>query len=750
MTRLRKFAGIFRNLNQTLPPEPVVAQALLPSIETIEFHGRLLPRHVPFGASGRDETAYRHFVPGELIMSHRETIDQILDDFTGTDLIPGFDGLIIDALNNFGAYTSSLPGSRQHHHPNPGGLFAHSLDVAHKALILSSSYNLSHKSAPMEREASTLAWELVVFFCGLLHDIGKVHSLGKVMARTVVIRDEEGRARHDIRPTHPIIWRPNVCSLDEWVRRFDVDSFAIDFIATPGQANPQRHERAIDRYFHQLVPQPLLSFIFEADNEVLDLLDAFLVDPMGSAQTALNGSIKDADAFSLVESMSPRTSPGSITLSGMAIRRIKEFANTEGWNFPGSAFLRAHIVLDDETADRTVAAQMSFFVATPDNIDKFVSFFDRKEQGSIPLWGPARSDAQTISSILGALESAGVLLREIPAILPKQKPEPGQAKENPASMAYVLFSPRDPSELSEGMKFKPLQVRLPLVALCSTITPPTRLSMPTISFWGPPKSPFSISTPVRVEGGQLKPENSTQDRDPAERELVDAVSERGKRNVRRLSNPEQLDLLDRQVSMSGGLGPFKQAKIEIAAEGGPSDEAGQEPKSALDAAVDGMTPTPEALGEAQALRSTARQQIKRSVSAAAAADPVMEPVSSSHPGEAVKTPDLWTTAWTAPGTDVSCLISALFLHALENNGASVVDGEYLLDLSYITSKQREIFKGDLKARGMDAARLVLWSREKGIDAAALAQVVSLADGAEQCALRGSAASIVRDILEERA
>lgn len=215
MTMLRKFAGLFRNLNMTMPPEPVAPEAPLPVIDTVEFFGRQMPRHVPAAAIGVREDAFKHFGPDELVMAHRPMIEQIMGCFSADHLIPGFHGFMLDALSGFAAYTSALPGSRHNHHWQAGGLFAHSLDVGHKALVASASFNVTHGSHSMDREANTLAWQLVVFLCGLLHDVGKVHSMGRVFARTVVLRDEAGRERHDYRPTQPVVWRPSVCSLHE-------------------------------------------------------------------------------------------------------------------------------------------------------------------------------------------------------------------------------------------------------------------------------------------------------------------------------------------------------------------------------------------------------------------------------------------------------------------------------------------------------------------------------------------------------
>lgn len=744
MTMLRKFAGLFRNLNMTMPPEPVAPEAPLPVIDTVEFFGRQMPRHVPAAAIGVREDAFKHFGPDELVMAHRPMIEQIMGCFSADHLIPGFHGFMLDALIGFAAYTSALPGSRHNHHWQAGGLFAHSLDVGHKALVASASFNVTHGSHSMDREANTLAWQLVVFLCGLLHDVGKVHSMGRVFARTVVLRDEAGRERHDYRPTQPVVWRPSVCSLHEWVSRFDVDSFAIEFYP-PGKHKTQHHALWVDRYFHQLVPQPLRAFIYDSDPQIVRLLDEFMQEPLGAAQSALNKAVKDADAISALESLSPGESPSKVHLSNVAVRRIKEFAEDQLWNFPNSTFIRAHIVLDDE-ADRTVAAQMNFFVATEDNIAHFMSFLDQKDKGSVPLWSTGR-ESNIVSSVLGALENAGIFLREIPSILPEQRPAPGQDKANPASLAHVLYSPSDPSGVNKDMKFKPIEMVMPLIPLGSFITARTRAFMPTISFWGKPKRLFAESTPIRVENGTLLPENTAQDSDPLAAEAIHAVEETTKKRTRRVTSPAQLELLDRAVSMGSGHSLFRPAAFEPApvasidlppaARPSSSDVAPSE-SSPDPVELDAMIPAEVGHLGAIKPRSPGQDERARSVTPEA-------PAVESKAPQALSA-DLWVKAWSASGTDASCLLSAMFLHALAHGQASAVDGEYRLEKAYESKASRDLFKGDLKARGLDANRIKLWGNDRGIDRTALGQVATIDEEAGQFILRGSAAVLVRDIL----
>lgn len=65
-----------------------------------------------------------------------------------------------------------IPASKAHHHSSRGGLFTNSLGVAVGALHMSVGRNVTLESTPRNRDTDVLAWHLICFIGGLLHDIG--------------------------------------------------------------------------------------------------------------------------------------------------------------------------------------------------------------------------------------------------------------------------------------------------------------------------------------------------------------------------------------------------------------------------------------------------------------------------------------------------------------------------------------------------------------------------------------------------
>lgn len=90
---------------------------------------------------------------------------RIAPDIFARDLQP--------ALFNFAEFVQLLPASESHHHANPGGLLAHTLETVLHALTIRTGYLLPLGAGAEVIAAERDFWTYAVFLAALLHDVGK-------------------------------------------------------------------------------------------------------------------------------------------------------------------------------------------------------------------------------------------------------------------------------------------------------------------------------------------------------------------------------------------------------------------------------------------------------------------------------------------------------------------------------------------------------------------------------------------------
>jgi conjugal transfer pilus assembly protein TraI len=95
-----------------------------------------------------------------------------------------FEHWIVPILERYAAFVHLLPASAEHHHSQPGGMWAHSLEVAREAARLANSIELVDVDVdPVERHALLPRWRMAAGMAGLLHDIGKpIADVGAISA----------------------------------------------------------------------------------------------------------------------------------------------------------------------------------------------------------------------------------------------------------------------------------------------------------------------------------------------------------------------------------------------------------------------------------------------------------------------------------------------------------------------------------------------------------------------------------------
>lgn len=441
----------------------------------------------------------------DVIESNRALVNQALKTFVGKKILSGFEELLFEFIVNCAKYMGNLPASRTYHHSYRGGLFTHSMKVATSALHMASGCNVVYGSSPRERDADNLAWQLSVFISALLHDIGKIHTIGQVQATGIEQDPTDSGFRPVSAPQYDTIWHPSVESFEGWAKLNRVQSYYIDY----EEAEQRPHTGYTERYFTQIVPTALRAFLYKSNPVIVTMLEDFIRNPQSSADTPLFKLVHDADHMDVAISLHPRKRPGSVDAAGLLWRRLTEYAHSSSWNLPTSPFIRAHVELPGKGSKRYV--QIPFFVATEANVAGFLNYIESEEKFGVML------GSKIEQVVFTTLESATHFNRTLGEILPDQITPRDMPSHIPASDANVLFMPvREGVELT-GQKVSqdPVNVTLPVIPLGGIISSGKTQHMPTLSFYGQPSNPMGESYPLAIIGGQIKPEDPAQEHDAA-------------------------------------------------------------------------------------------------------------------------------------------------------------------------------------------------------------------------------------------
>lgn len=442
----------------------------------------------------------------QLMEANRMLIEQGLDAFSGRHHLPDFDNLMLELVRRFAHWVGPLPASRAHHHDGRGGLFSHSIGVAVGALHMSISKNVTYNSSPRDREPDNLAWQLICFIGGLLHDIGKVHTIGIVNAYSCTAQNSGPSAlfRPSSSPTYEVVWHPTVEGFASWAKRNSVESYFIDFDGAP----TDNHVDFTQRYMMQLVPQPLLAYIYSSNRVIRQQFEDFIRNPMAAARTPIFQVIQDADHLNTAQSIDPRRKPGTIEMTSLVLRRFSEFAAEMPWNLPSSPFIYAHVQHQTDSGLRFFG--LPFFIATETNIAHLIDYILSK-----PMLGVSFGERIT-ELVFNALESSGMIYRSIDRLLPDQIPDEQLQSFIPASKALVRFRAKHTGEIIriDGVQEDAI---IGLSVISAKLSPPSgsTLSAPMLSFTGSPEGSSATALAVTIDNGTLAPSDRSLVRDEA-------------------------------------------------------------------------------------------------------------------------------------------------------------------------------------------------------------------------------------------
>ena len=207
---LRRLAQILRDVSHYLdggtptqgrdnesykPPLDIPIPGTIPPIAPPSNHERIAYRG--------SETGWYNVLPardlircidGDAVINKIVRATRIAPDIFAHDLQP--------ALFSFAEFVQLLPASESHHHANPGGLLAHTLETVLYALTIRTGYLL-----PLGAGAEVIAvqrdfWTYAVFLAALLHDVGKPMADLKIQWRHA-------------KTSEPVLWSATAGSLND-------------------------------------------------------------------------------------------------------------------------------------------------------------------------------------------------------------------------------------------------------------------------------------------------------------------------------------------------------------------------------------------------------------------------------------------------------------------------------------------------------------------------------------------------------
>lgn len=227
--------------------------------------------------------------------------------------------LIIAVVENFAKYVHLLPASEDYHHQTPGGLLAHSLDVAVGALRNASSKDLAPKGYPDEEAVRRDCYKYAVFISALLHDIGKVFSDMRVISLS-------GGEQ----------WQPRIEPLTDWARRKKIERYKVEWI--PERIH-KKHESISTYVMHHLLPNEAKEYLLECKlDDMFHEIDS-AIGFYSERKGYIYDSIRQADSISTIRSFSGDTDPllghKSKSLSSQLIRSIHRHRNKWAINESG-------------------------------------------------------------------------------------------------------------------------------------------------------------------------------------------------------------------------------------------------------------------------------------------------------------------------------------------------------------------------------------------------------------------------------
>lgn len=192
-----------------------------------------------------------------------------------------------------------LPASQDHHHSYPAGLLRHGLEVAHRALVLSTqTIYIAPDATPRQRNELEHRWVIAVLVAALAHDIGKLSSF------TI----------YDVAGLH---WPPSTAVLSTWLRENRVNRYVAEWQSHRYAAG---HEAKALVHLNQLLPETTRHYLLDVEQG--DRAYQAILNYLSHTNSPLSEAISQADHDSVEEDLS-RLAIASPVGSSASSRRLQ-------------------------------------------------------------------------------------------------------------------------------------------------------------------------------------------------------------------------------------------------------------------------------------------------------------------------------------------------------------------------------------------------------------------------------------------
>jgi len=302
------------------PREPSPATATVASVRPPgngpRHHGQPVPSYPDAGDAAPA-------VPPEVLMESQAALIGELHQASALSH-ENFERIVVPAIRNYAAFVHLLPGSENHHHCGPGGMFRHGLEVAYYAAFRCESAVFALDFPPSVRKRLEPRYRIACLLGGLAHDLGK--PLVDVGA---------------VDPTGERMWNPHTASLYDWLVENGIEHYYFHW--RPG-ARHKRHEAFTTAAVHRLIPPATMAWM--ADHQGQVAIDAMLLALGGSTdqRNQVAAIITAADSASVAKDLADARTRlaasgqgGVRSLAARLVRTIHDQLASGEWkvNVPG-------------------------------------------------------------------------------------------------------------------------------------------------------------------------------------------------------------------------------------------------------------------------------------------------------------------------------------------------------------------------------------------------------------------------------
>ena len=182
-----------------------------------------------------------------------------------------FEQAVQPVIEAYAEFVQMLPASESDHHPEPGGLFTHGMEVVGLALDYRRGQILPPSAAPEAIGERAHRWTYAVFVAALLHDVGKPIACLRVM-----MRDAQGSTE---------LWSPLADSLGTR----GATSYRSEFVER-GTQQGEVHQKLPLLLLNRIVPASILGWV-AADAALARELWAFLSGDLAGQEGAIGALV---------------------------------------------------------------------------------------------------------------------------------------------------------------------------------------------------------------------------------------------------------------------------------------------------------------------------------------------------------------------------------------------------------------------------------------------------------------------------